>query len=111
MGKDYRDYPVESFGHSEMATLSVIFFNKDKNDLDCYFLHIGSDGSYRGRVVYDDVEIPGHYRKVKTIHASWISVYDDEELVFHTHQKALYEFYLAGEFTVLINIKSLGEGW
>ena len=48
----------------------IILFNKEKNDLDCNFLHIGSDGSYRGRVVYDDVEIPGHYRKVKTIHAS-----------------------------------------
>lgn len=109
MGKDYRDYPAKSFGYSEIATLSVIFFNNEKNDLDCCFLHPGSDGAYRGRVVYDDVVIPDHYRKVNTIHAGWISVYDDEGLVFHATRNALYEFYLAGEYTLLINIRVLGE--
>ena len=68
-------------------------------------LPMGSDGSYRGRVVYNDVEIPSHYTKQFSINASWVKIYDEDTLCWEGKKDAVYEFYTAGERTLLINIK------
>lgn len=105
MKKNYKDYPLRSFGGSDVASLVIVCFDNDEYEMTCSFLDLESDGNYRGRVVYNDVEIPSHYTKQKVINASWLKLYDDSELVFDSNKEAIYEIYTAGEHTILINIK------
>lgn len=105
MKKNYKDYPFRDFGYSDIASLVIVCFDNDEYEMTCSFLNLGSDGNYRGRVVYNDVDIPSHYTKQKVINASWLKLYDDSELVFYSSKEAIYEIYTAGERTILINIK------
>ena len=66
---------------------------------------MGSDGAYRGRIVYNNVEIPSHYTKQFSINASWVKIYDEDTLCCTCNVDAIYEFDTAGDRTVLINIK------
>ena len=102
--KSYRDYPLIYLGMSDMASLVLVYFDNVDYEVQSRILPMGSDGSYRGRVVYNDVEIPSHYTKQFSINASWIKIYDDDSLVWIGRKQAIYEFYTAGERTLLINI-------
>ena len=104
--KSYRDYPLIGFGMSDIASLVLVYFDNVDYEVQSRILPMGSDGSYRGRVVYNDVEIPAHYTKQFSINASWVKIYDDDSLVWMIGKgDAIYEFYTAGERTLLINIK------
>ena len=103
--KSYRDYPLIGFGMSDIASLVLVYFDNVDYEVQLRILPMGSDGAYRGRVVYNDVEIPSHYTKQFSINASWVKIYDDDSLVRIGKGGATYEFYTAGERTLLINIK------
>ena len=103
--KSYKDYPLIGFGMSDIASLVLVYFDNVDFEVQSRILPMGSDGSYRGRVVYNDVEIPSHYTKQFSINASWVKIYDDDSLVWIGKGDAIYEFYTAGDRTVLINIK------
>ena len=102
--KYYKDYPLIYLGMSDMASLVLVYFDNVDYEVQTRILHMGSDGSYRGRVVYNDVEIPAHYTKQFSINASWVKIYDDHSLCWIGRKEAIYEFYTAGERTLLINI-------
>lgn len=103
--KYYRDYPLIGFGMSDIASLVLVYFDNVDFEVQSRILPMGSDGAYRGRVVYNDVEIPSHYTKQFSINASWIKIYDDDSLVWIVKGDAIYEFYTAGKRTLLIKIK------
>ena len=103
--KNYKDYPLIGFGMSDIASLVLVYFDNVDYEVQSSILHMGSDGSYRGRVVYNDVEIPSHYAKQFSINASWVKIYDDDSLVWTGKGDVIYEFYTAGERTLLIKIK------
>ena len=103
--KSYKDYPLIGFGMSDIAYLVLVYFDNVDFEVQSRILPMGSDGSYRGRVVYNDVEIPSHYTKQFSINTSWVKIYDDDSLVWICRGEAIYEFYTAGERTLLIKIK------
>ena len=103
--KNYRDYPLIGFGMSDIASLVLVYFDNVDYEIQSKILPMGSDRSYRGRVVYNDVEIPSHYTKQFSINESWVKIYDEDSLVWTGKGNAIYEFYTAGERTLLINIK------
>ena len=103
--KSYKDYLLIYLGRSDMASLVLVYFDNVDYEVQSSILHMGSDGAYRGRIVYNDVEIPAHYTKQFSINASWVKIYDDDSLVWIGKGDAIYEFYTAGERTLLINIK------
>ena len=103
--KSYKDYPLIGFGMSDMACLILVYFDNVDYERQSRILNMGSDGSYRGRIVYNDVEIPAHYTKQFSINASWVKIYDEDTLCWEGKADAVYEFYTAGERTLLINIK------
>ena len=103
--KSYRDYPLIDFGTSDIDSLVLVYFDNVDYEVQSRILHMGSDGAYRGRVVYNDVEIPAHYTKQFSINASWVKIYDEDTLCWEGKADAIYEFYTAGERTLLINIK------
>ena len=103
--KNYKDYQLIGFGMSDIASLVLVYFDNVDYEVQSKILHMGSDGAYRGRIVYNDVEIPRHYTKQLSINASWVKIYDDDSLVWIGKGDAIYEFYTAGERTLLINIK------
>ena len=102
--KNYRDYPLIGFGMSDIASLVLVYFDNVDYEVQSKILPMGSERSYRGRVVYNDVEIPSHYTKQFSINASWVKIYDEDSLVWTGKGNALYEFYTAGERTLLIKI-------
>lgn len=102
--KSYRDYPLIGFGMSDIASLILVYFDNVDYEVQSRILPMGSDGAYRGRVVYNDVEIPSHYTKQFSINASWVKIYDDDSLVWIGKGDATYEFYTAEERTLLIKI-------
>ena len=103
--KNYKDYPLIYLGMSDIASLVLVYFDNVDYEVQSRILPMGSDGAYRGRVVYNDVEIPSHYTKQFSINASWIKIYDDDSLVWIGKGDVIYEFYTAGERTLLIKIK------
>lgn len=103
--KNYKDYPLIGFGMSDIASLVLVYFDNVDYEVQSSILHMGSDGTYRGRVVCNDVEIPSHYTKQFSINASWLKIYDDEGVCWSYKGDATIEFYTAGERTLLINIK------
>ena len=105
MEKSYKDYLLLYLGRSDMASLVLVYFDNVDYEVQSRILPMGSDGAYRGRVVYNDVEIPSHYSKQFSINASWVKIYDDDSLVWIGRKDAIYEFYTAGERTLLIKIK------
>lgn len=104
MEKSYKDYPLIYLGMSDMASLVLVYFDNVDYEVQSRILPMGSDGAYMGRVVYNDVEIPSHYTKQFSINASWIKIYDDDALCWIGRKGAIYEFYTAGDRTLLINI-------
>ena len=103
--KSYKDYLLLYLGRSDMASLVLVYFDNVDFEVQSRILTMGSDGKYRGRVVYNDVEIPSHYTKQFSINASWIKIYDDDSLVWIGKEDAIYEFYTVAERTLLIKIK------
>ena len=103
--KSYRDYPLIGFGMSDIASLVLVYFDNVDFEVQSRILPMGSDRAYKGRIVYNDVEIPSHYTKQFSIKASWVKIYDDDSLVWIGKGDAIYEFYTAGERTLLIKIK------
>ena len=103
--KSYRDYPLIGFGMSDIASLVLVYFDNVDFEVQSRILPMGSDGKYKGRVVYNDVEIPAHDTKQFSINASWIKIYDDDSLVWIGNEDAIYEFYTVAGRTLLINIK------
>ena len=103
--KSYKDYPLIGFGMSDIAFLVLVYFDNVDYEVQSSILHMGSDGAYRGRIVYNDVEIPAHYTKQFSINASWVKIYDEDTLYWEEKADTIYEFYTAGERTLLINIK------
>ena len=103
--KSYKDYLLLYLGRSDMASLVLVYFDNVDYELQSRILPMESDGAYRGRVVYNDVEIPSHYTKQFSINASWVKIFDDDSLVWIGRKDAIYEFYTAGDRTLLINIK------
>ena len=102
--KYYKDYPLIYLGMSDMDSLVLVYFDNVDYEVQSKILPMGSDGAYRARVVYNDVEIPAHYTKQFSINASWVKIYDDDSLVWIGRKGAIYEFYTAGDRTLLINI-------
>ena len=102
--KNYRDYPLIGLGMSDMASLVLVYFDNVDFEVQSRILPMGSDRAYKGRIVYNDVEIPSHYTKQFSINASWVKIYDEDSLVWIGKGDAIYEFYTAGERTLLINI-------
>ena len=102
--KSYRDYPLIGFGMSDIASLVLVYFDNVDFEVQSRILPMGSDRAYKGRIVYNDVEIPSHYTKQFSINASWVKIYDEDSLVWTGKGDAIYEFYTAGERTLLINI-------
>lgn len=103
--KNYRDYPLNGFGMSDIASLVLVYFDNVDFEVQSRILPMGSDRAYKGRVVYNDVEIPSHYTKQFSINAGWVRIYDEDSLVWIGNGDAIYEFYTAGERTLLIKIK------
>ena len=103
--KSYKDYLLLYLGRSDMASLVLVYFDNVDYELQSKILPMGSDGAYRGRVIYNDVEIPSHYTKQFSINASWVKIFDDDSLCWIGRKDAIYEFYTAGDRTLLINIK------
>ena len=104
MKKNYKDYQLIDFGYSDVGALVIVCFDNVEYEMQSSFLNMGSDGSYWGRVVYNDVEIPSYYTKQFSINASWVKIYDDDSLCWIGKEDAVYEFYTAGERTLLIKI-------
>ena len=102
--KSYRDYPLIGFGMSDIASLVLVYFDNVDFEVQSRILTMGSDRAYKGRIVYNDVEIPSHYTKQFSINASGVKIYDDDSLVWRGKGDAIYEFYTAGDRTLLINI-------
>ena len=100
--KSYRDYPLIGFGMSDIASLVLVYFDNVDFEVQSRILPMGSDGSYRGRVVYNDVEIPSHYTKQFSINASWVKNIDNFSLCWIGRRDAIYEFYTAGDRTLLV---------
>ena len=86
--------------------MCVYYDNIEHKTKTCMF-GVGSDGSIRGRVVYNDVVIPTHYYKQMTLNAAWLKLYDDRNIVAELVGDAIYDLYTAGEHTVLINVNRL----
>lgn len=107
MKKSYKDYPLIEFGYSDIASLVCVYYDNIENETKTCMLGVGSDGSIRGRVVYNDVEIPTHYYKQMTLNAAWLKLYDDRNIVAELVGDAIYDLYTAGEHTVLINVNRL----
>ena len=103
--KYYKDYPLIGLGMSDIASLVLVYFDNLDFEVQSRIMPMGSDGAYRGRIVYNDVEIPAHYTKQFSINASWVKIYDEDTLCCTCNVDAIYEFYTAGDRTVLINIK------
>ena len=102
--KYYKDYPLIYLGMSDMASLVLVYFDNVDYETQSRILPMGSDGSYRGRVVYNDVEIAAHFTKQFSINGSWVKIFDDDSLCWIGRKDAIYEFYTAGDRTLLINI-------
>ena len=92
--KYYKDYPLIGLGMSDIASLVLVYFDNVDYEVQSRILPMGSD-----------VEIPAHYTKQFSINASWVKIFDDDSLCWIGRKDAIYEFYTAGDRTLLINIK------
>ena len=90
-----------------IASLVCVYYDNIENKTKTCMFGVGSDGSIRGRVVYNDVVIPTHYYKQMTLNAAWLKLYDDRNIVAELVGDAIYDLYTAGEHTVLINVNRL----
>ena len=90
--KYYKDYPLIGLGMSDIASLVLVYFNNVDFEVQSKILPMGSDGAYRGRIVYNDVEIPSHYTKQFSINESWVNIYDEDNSVWEGKGDEVYEF-------------------
>jgi len=77
MSKNYKD-KVVNLGYSDIATLIL------KSPCNIGEVHTGSDGSYKGYLVDETVEIPDYYKKVKTV--SHICIDNKEYIYIKDHR-------------------------
>lgn len=92
MMKNYKDKTI-GLGYSDIATLIL------KSPGNIGEVHTGSDGSYKGYLVDETVEIPDYYKKVYEAD-TWLKVYDDDVMVFEARAKKI-NVYNAGKSCII----------
>lgn len=91
--KTYKDFEKVRIGGSDLARLIL-----DGGKLE--YLNFSEDGEYEAYFVYEEIEIPSHYRKVfECKNSLWI--YDDEERTLKVSGDKI-EIYRAGDFGCII---------
>lgn len=76
MMKDYKDFPEQFIGYSDIACLVLAGFQKDEGFVTMP-LWFGNDGGYFAYVVDSSAIIGSHYVKVAEFN-SWLKIYDDD---------------------------------
>lgn len=102
--KKYKDYGKEYIGYSDIASLILAGYDKERGLL-LKELHFGCDGSYNAYIVNDkNVEIGSHYNKVAE-YDSQMKIYDDQELtkVFKADKIIVYRAAEMGCIIQLVN--------
>ena len=97
MLKNYKEKTIY-LGYSDIATLIL------KSPCNIGEVHTGSDGSYKGYLVDETIEIPDYYKKVYEAD-TWLKVYDDEAMVFEARAEKI-NVYNAGNSCI---IQFIGE--
>ena len=97
MNKNYKEKTID-LGYSDIATLIL------KSPCNIGEVHTGSDGSYKGYLVDETIEIPDYYKKVYEAD-TWLKVYDDEAMVFEARAEKI-NVYNAGNSCI---IQFIGE--
>lgn len=97
MLKNYKEKTID-LGYSDIATLIL------KSPCNIGEVHTGSDGSYKGYLVDETIEIPDYYKKVYEAD-TWLKVYDDEAMVFEARAEKI-NVYNAGNSCI---IQFIGE--
>lgn len=92
MNKNYKEKTID-LGRSDIATLIL------KSPCNIGEVHTGSDGSYKGYLVDETIEIPDYYKKVYEAD-TWLKVYDDEAMVFEARAKKI-NVYNAGKSCII----------
>ncbi len=92
MSKNYKEKTVD-LGYSDIASLIL------RSPGNIGEVHTGSDGSYKGYLVDETVEIPDYYKKVYEAD-TWLRVYDDETIVLEVSAKKI-TVYNAGKSLIL----------
>ena len=92
MNKNYKEKTID-LGYSDIATLIL------KSPCNIGEVHTGSDGSYKGYLVDETIEIPDYYKKVYEAD-TWLNVYDDESLVLQVRAEKI-NVYNAGNSCII----------
>ncbi|MDK4473092.1 hypothetical protein MWG12_04705 [Fusobacterium necrophorum] len=90
-------------GSSDVAVLTFVGCVEDYPFINADVLPFGEDGIYSGYVVYNNVEIPKHYKKEYS-YKNWLKVYDDDGLQ-HVFEGKNIEVYRSGQRGIVIHIE------
>lgn len=108
MGKNYKEYPRECIGTSDISTLIVASpdisagSGRGGDTGLVKELWFGADNVYNAYIVDDECEIPAHYSHWAT-GRSWLKIYDDQGISFSCYANMI-RIYRAGDFGVIIQI-------
>lgn len=98
--KNYKEYPIQSIGGSDIASLIV------RGGCEApQAINFAGDDAYSAYIVDENAEIGDHYKKVYEC-TCWISIYDDTGLKFHRYAKEI-KIYRAGDFGAIVQL--IGE--
>lgn len=94
--KNYKDYPKQFIGESDIASLTL----RSPGRLE--FLNFGEDGDYRAYIVDENAKIGEHY-ELELEFSEWLTIYDDTELTFKARAEKI-NVYRAGDFGCIIQL-------
>ena len=107
MKKNYKDFEKIFIGESDIAQLTLRYFNDDAKEVELDILHFGEDGAYNAYLIQDEeVEIPNHYQLVFDKQISWMDIIDDTGIIAFDCP-ANIKIYRAGNYGCIICLKYL----
>ena len=91
----------KNIGASDVASL-IMSGCGEGGSVKLDLLKFSEDGSYSAYIIYDDAEVPDHYRLVAEF-KTWLKIYDDDRMTAHFKAERI-EVYRAGQRGCLIRL-------
>ena len=102
MKKNYKEFDKIFIGESDIAQLTLRYFNKATKSVEHDSLYFGGDGDYNAYLVQDEeANIPSHYQLVFEKRASWLHIIDDTGIISFNGLESI-KIYRAGAFGCII---------